>query len=205
VADQLAAPASHAPALVLTCGLSGSGKSLVAAALAERLGGIRLRSDVERKRLFGLAPAARGGPQIYTPEAGVRTYAQLQQLAAAALAAGVPVVVDAASLQRSERAAMQAVAAACGAPFRLLLCTAPPAVLAQRVGARLAVGQDASDATPEVLARQQHWVQWPGADEADHTWRLNTDAPLADVVARMNALPIPADSGAGTPRHAGSA
>ena len=197
VADHLAAPARPAPALVLTCGLSGSGKSLVAAAMAERLGGIRLRSDVERKRLFGLAPAARGGPQVYTPEAGVRTYARLQQLAAAALAAGVPVVVDAASLQHAERAAMQAMAAACGAPFRLLLCTAPPAVLAQRVAARLAVGQDASDATPEVLARQQQWVQWPGPDEADHTWCLDTDAPLAAVLARVQSLQLPAEGRSG--------
>jgi aminoglycoside phosphotransferase family enzyme/predicted kinase len=196
VALGLAASARRAPLLVLTCGLSGSGKSRVAAALAERLGGIRLRSDVERKRLFGLAPTTRGGPALYSAEAGARTYSRLQQLAQGALAAGVPVVVDAASLRHSERAAMQAVALACGAPFRLLLCQAPPAVLAQRVGARLASAQDASDATPALLGLQQQWVQWPGADEAPHTWRLDTDVPWQTVLARLEALPTAADAAA---------
>ena len=54
----------------------------------------------------------------------------------------------------------------------------------------LAVGEDASDATPDLLARQQQWVQWPGPDEAVHTWRLNTDAPLAQVLAWVDQLPI---------------
>ncbi len=179
-----------APLLVLTCGLSGAGKSAVAAALAARLGGIRLRSDVERKRLAGLAPTARGGPALYTPEAGARTYARLQQLAAEALAAGVPVVVDAASLLRQERADMQAVAARCGAQFRLLVCQAPTEVLAQRVQARHQAGQDASDATPEVLARQLAWVQWPGPDETAHTHWLNTDATPAAVLMRVQSLAL---------------
>ena len=132
----------------------------------------------------------RGGPALYTPEMGVRTYARLQQLAADALAAGVPVVVDAASLQRSERLAMQAVAAQAGAAFRLLVCQAPVPVLAQRVQARLQAGQDASDATPAVLQRQLAWVQWPGADEAGHTLWLDTDAPLDQVLARVQALAV---------------
>ena len=190
VASGLAAPADAPPWLVLTCGLSGSGKSGVAAALAEHLGGIRLRSDVERKRLAGLPPTARGGPALYTPEAGVRTYARLQALAAGALAAGVPVVVDAASLQQSERLAMQAVAERSGARFRLLVCQAPADVLLQRVHARQAAGHDASDATGEVLARQQGWVQWPGADEATHTLWLDTDAPPDVVRARVQSLAL---------------
>lgn len=181
---------SKAPRLVLTCGLSGSGKSLVAAALAERLGGIRLRSDVERKRLAGLAPTDRGGPALYTSGHGAATYTRLQQLAAGALAAGVPVVVDAASLRRDERAAMQAVAQQAGAGFRLLLCDAPLAVLGQRISDRLASGHDASDATPELLARQQRWFEPPGADEAGHTWRVATDAPLVQVLQQVERLPL---------------
>lgn len=205
VADQLPAAAARTPWLVLTCGLSGSGKSLVAEALAERLGGIRLRSDVERKRLAGLAPTARGGRDLYTADAGVRTYARLQHLAAGALAAGVPVVVDAASLRRSEREAMQAVAAAAGAGFRLLLCEAPAPVLAQRVKSRLATGQDPSDATAEVLARQHQWVQWPGTDEASHTWRLDTGGPVNTVLAQLDVLPVHAEYAHAAPRNPGPA
>jgi predicted kinase len=182
------------PVLAAVGGLSGSGKSAVASGIAPRIGAapgaVILRTDVERKRLAGLPPTARGGAALYTADAGARTYARLQQLAAGALAAGVPVVVDAASLQHTERTAMQAVANACGAAFKLLVCQAPTEVLVQRVQARLQAGQDASDATPEVLTRQLDWVQWPGPDEAAHTLWLDTDAPLAEVLARVQSLPL---------------
>ncbi|MEK8053272.1 AAA family ATPase [Ideonella sp. DXS22W] len=181
------APAPAPPRLVLMMGLSGSGKSRVAAALAEGLGGVRLRSDVERKRLFGLSPQARGGAALglYAPEAGQRTYARLQALAEAALAAGVPVVVDAASLRRAERDAMRALAARLGRPFTLLLCHAPEAVLRQRLAERQARGDDASDAGPDLLATQAGWAEWPGADEAADTWRLDT---ATDTVPWPQAL-----------------
>ena len=188
VATELAAPPQ--PRLVLTFGLSGSGKSLVAGQLAERLGGVRVRSDVERKRLFALPPTARAVPGLYSPDTTRRTYERLAELAEGALAAGIPVVVDAASLNRAERDAMRAVAVAQGAHFTLLVCEAPPAVLLARVQARMAADGDASDATPEVLAQQQSWAEWPGADEAGDTLRLCTDVPLATLTERTEALPI---------------
>ena len=189
LATALAAPPPQ-PRLVLTFGLSGSGKSLVAGQLAERLGGVRVRSDVERKRLFALPPTARAMPGLYSPDTTRRTYERLAELAEGALAAGIPVVVDAANLNRNERDTMRAVAAAQGAHFTLLVCEAPPAVLLARVQARQAVGADASDATPEVLARQQGWAEWPGADEAGDTLRLHTDVPLATLAEQIEALPI---------------
>lgn len=179
-----------APRLVLTFGLSGSGKTLAASRVAERLGGVRVRSDVERKRLFALPPTARTTPGLYAPEANRRTYERLQEVADQALAAGVSIVVDAASLQRHERDAMRAVAARHGAAFHLLVCQAPLPVLQARVAARQAEGRDASDATPEVLARQQQWAEWPGADEAADTLVLNTDGSLDEVVRRIEALPL---------------
>jgi predicted kinase len=80
------------------------------------------------------------------------------------------------------------VAADQGARFRLLVCQAPAAVLMQRVQLRQAQGHDASDATVEVLARQQGWVQWPSADEAAHTLWLDTDAMPDEVLQRVHAL-----------------
>jgi predicted kinase len=79
-------------------GQADSGSDLAAA-----LGGVRLRSDVERKRLFGLAPSARTHGAVYSDAANRLTYERLAQLAATVLGAGLPVVVDAASLKRSER------------------------------------------------------------------------------------------------------
>ena len=78
-----------APQLVLMTGLSGSGKSTVAAELAARLGALRLRSDVERKRLAGIAAAARGAADLYSPRMTELTYGRLQALAATLLAARI--------------------------------------------------------------------------------------------------------------------
>lgn len=182
--------AAAAPRLVLTVGLSGSGKTLVAGQLAERLGGIRVRSDVERKRLFALPPTARAVPGLYAPEATRRTYERLQEVADEALDAGVSIVVDAASLRRSERDAMRAVAARHRAPFTLLVCQAPLPVLQARLRARQAAGHDASDATPEVLSQQQQWAEWPTADEAGDTLTLDTDGSLDEVAQRIEALAL---------------
>lgn len=159
-----AAPANapHRPPLLITCGLSGSGKSTVAAAVMARLGAVRLRSDVERKRLFGLAAledSAQRGLNIYTPEATARTFARLGELAAGALEAGWPVVIDAAFLRREQRDAMHALARQRGLPFAILHCQAPEAVLRQRIALRQNQGQDPSEATADVLARQQQWLE----------------------------------------------
>jgi hypothetical protein len=188
LAAQLSAPAR--PLLVAMMGLSGSGKTAVAGQLAELLGGVRLRSDVERKRLFGLPPTGHAGPALgmYSPDATLRTYERLQELAAGALNAGVSVVVDAASLRRAERDALRALAQRLHADFRLVCCSAPPAVLLARVVRRQAVGQDASDATPEVLAMQQKIAEWPAEDEAEGLVRLDTDRPPAALAQAVDAL-----------------
>ncbi len=179
---------SAPPRLVMSFGLAGAGKSTVALALAECLGGVRLRSDVERKRLFSVPPTARAVPGLYSADATRRTYDRLQDLARAALAAGVSVVVDAASLRRSERDAMRAVATQTGACFTLLVCDAAPGVLAERVRQRMRAGDDASDATPELLALQQSMAEWPGGDEAAYTLRIATDPPWPVLRASIEVL-----------------
>ena len=190
VARALATPPR--PQLVLMMGLSGSGKTGVAGQLARQLGGVRLRSDVERKRLFGLTATARVEPSLglYTAEATRRTYARLQSLAEGALRAGVAVVVDAASLHRAERDAFRALARRLGLAFKLVLCEAPAAVLAQRLAARTADGQDASDATVEVLRQQQQFTEWPGDDERADLLRLATDVDRPQLAASIAALAL---------------
>jgi aminoglycoside phosphotransferase family enzyme/predicted kinase len=145
------------PALVLSTGLSGSGKSTVALELVQSLGAVRVRSDVERKRLYGLAATDRPADpaQLYHPQATVRTYERLAQIARVALEGGVSVVVDAVFNRRSEREALREVARACGATFAVLECRAPDRVLAQRVTSRRAAGRDASDADAAVVELQR--------------------------------------------------
>jgi len=139
--------------LVITHGLPGSGKTFQSQRLLERDGAIRLRSDVERKRLFGLGmfdDSHAKGLDLYTPEATARTYDRLLDLARTALNAGYPVVLDAAFLRRPEREAARALAHELKAPFSILACAAPPAVLRDRLRARR---HDASEADVVVLDR----------------------------------------------------
>lgn len=197
--------AARRPLLLLTCGVSGTGKSTVAAALAERRGAVRLRSDVERKRLYGLAPTevAPAGVELYGADATRRTYERLQEVAALALQAGESVVVDAAFLRRAERDAMRALAAAHGADCRVVLCQAPKAVLRERLLARRARGGDASDATPEVLLQQLRWVEWPAADEAGVVV-LDTDVAADELARRCDAIELDPPGGGAAPPAAGA-
>lgn len=140
-----------AAALFITHGLPGSGKTFVSQQLLEGQGAIRIRSDVERKRLFGLAPLAdsrAAGQAIYTPEATRRTYRRLFELARIVLQAGWPVVLDAAFLKYDERSQARAVARDTGVACSIVACEAPEAVLRQRLAARQG---DASEADAAVL------------------------------------------------------
>jgi hypothetical protein len=161
---------SGAPLLIVMTGLSGAGKSTVAQSLAERVGGIRIRSDVERKRLYGLAPESKSDGSIYTADATARTYVRLAEAARAVAAAGVPAIVDAAFLKREERLQFRALAGELGVHHVLVSCEAPPDVLRARVAARAALGADPSEAGVEVLERQLGWREPLGAQEqADAT------------------------------------
>jgi aminoglycoside phosphotransferase family enzyme/predicted kinase len=150
--------APHRPALMITCGLSGSGKTWLARRLASRLGALHVRSDVERKRLAGLEAHAdsRSPPDagIYSLEFNARTYAHLHDCAAAALVAGESIVVDAAFLRHGERQQFLDLARRVEARFTIVHCRAPEAVLRQRVAARAAARNDASEAGLDVLQRQ---------------------------------------------------
>jgi aminoglycoside phosphotransferase family enzyme/predicted kinase len=148
--------------LMITHGLSGSGKSHAAARLLEQAGAIRLRSDVERKRLHGLdalADSASVPGGIYGNAATARTYERLRELAAIALDAGWPVIVDAAFLQVDQRAEFEALARAHEVPFTILDCQAPQALLEQRLAARAAQADEVSEADARVLQQQMQTAQ----------------------------------------------
>lgn len=150
--------APAAPALLIAFGLAGSGKSWLCNALVEPLEAVRLRSDVERKRLFSTA-AARGATALptqgmYGQAANAATYRRLAQLAQQGLAAGFVMVVDATFLERRRRLAFRALARHGQVPFLLLHVDAPLPVLASRLAARARAGKDPSDADMAVLACQ---------------------------------------------------
>jgi aminoglycoside phosphotransferase family enzyme/predicted kinase len=156
LAENLIAP--PVPQLSITFGLSGSGKTTRSSAmlLADRTATtIRLRSDIERKRLYGLdaedSSHSAIGAGIYSEDAGARTYERLAALAASMLADGWSVIVDATFLRHSERARFRSLAQSLALPFAIIGCHAAIDVLQQRVGRRR---NDASEATQAVLASQ---------------------------------------------------
>ena len=136
-------------------GLSGTGKSTVAAGLAPDLGlrpGARvLRSDVTRKLLLGVDPEQRLPASAYTRETSRRVYDVLCRKAAMSLGAGYTVIIDAVALATEERASFAEVARAAGVAFSGLWLEARPEAMANRIRGRV---RDASDASPEVLAEQ---------------------------------------------------
>lgn len=156
--------------LLITHGVSGSGKSRQTGHLLEQFpGAIRIRSDVERKRLFGLGPlddsSSTLGGGLYTSDASARTYARLYELADQLLGAGQPVLVDATFMKRVHRQPFRELAGRHGVPFILLDCVADPDTLRARVTARRARGDDAAEADVAVLERQLQFDESPTADE----------------------------------------
>lgn len=175
--------AERRPALLITCGLSGSGKTWLARQLAPALGALHVRSDVERKRLAGLGPLddSRSPPDagIYTLEFNARTYDRLVECAGAALAGGEPVIVDAAFLRTAERLRFLRLAEDRGLPFSIVHCRAPRTVLRERLAARSAARDDASEAGLAVLDRQPSYWEPFGRAEHAHVVEVETDDPAA--------------------------
>lgn len=176
--------------LAITHGVSAVGKSHVAMRLVEALGAIRLRSDVERKRLFGEQKDADLGKLsagIYNQDASAATYQRLHQLADAALHAGFPVVIDATYLKQAQREAASQIAEACGAPFLILECSAPDEVIASWLERRKAAGNDPSDANMDVVRAQQASREALSDDELLHSKRVDTheSASLDSLITRI--------------------
>ncbi len=168
--------AARKPALVITHGLSGSGKSRICETLMTQCGAVRVRADVERKRLYGLSPQERHGAAagLYGEEATAATYQRLAALADEIIAAGYTAIVDAACLQRWQRDLLRGRARTAGVPFLCLAVTAPEAVLCDRISRRHAAGSDPSDALPAVLELQLKRREALGADELADTAELDS-------------------------------
>jgi aminoglycoside phosphotransferase family enzyme/predicted kinase len=152
------------PVLVAVGGLSGTGKSLLVRSLAADIlpapGAVWLRSDVERKAMFGVNETDKLPRAAYTREVTAKVYASLAAKARRVLAAGHSALVDAVFANPRERAEIEL--AAGGAAFHGLFLTAPLDVRIARVGGRTG---DASDADVAVVQAQAHY------DLGSITWR----------------------------------
>src|SRR5829696_7690481 len=149
------------PALVAMTGLSGTGKSTVAAALARALGAPIFSSDIVRKELAGrTGPAPAAWEQgLYGPDQTEATYGRLEELARKTLADGRVAVLDATFLDARRRERLAAVAEGAGVPLVLVETVCAEEVALGRIVARARRGVSLSDATAEVYRRQRAAVQ----------------------------------------------
>ncbi len=149
---------SSVPSLTICFGLSGSGKTAISRAILEGLPAIRIRSDVERKRLAGLSPLARSnsglGSGLYAAGNTERTYRWLADLAEKICSSGFSVIVDASFLRSNERMIFARLAKSLAIAFFIIDIRVDEPTLRCRVLRRMKSGSDASEANIEVLERQ---------------------------------------------------
>ena len=173
------------PAIVVTHGLAGSGKTTLSQTLLEMIGAVRIRTDVERKRAHGLPAAARDRDGIdsglYRPEATRETYLRALQSARSATAAGWRVIVDAGFLKRWQRQLFRDLASESGVPFIIVDFVAEKATLRERIAQRLHDPDEASDADLAVLEHQLQTQEPLTPDELGDTVVYETQRPLAEA------------------------
>jgi len=171
-------------AIVITHGLSGSGKTVISQSVAPDLGAIRIRSDVERKRLCGIDLLARSGSNvetgIYTQELTRATY---ERLARMVTGAGYPAIVDGAFLRRWQRDLFRGLAGELGVPFAILDVCAPEPVLRTRLTQRASSAGDASEADQAVLTHQISTHEPIADDEAREAVRVDSGLSGSDAAA----------------------
>ncbi|MDH3316364.1 MAG: AAA family ATPase [Gammaproteobacteria bacterium] len=175
--------------LLITFGVSGSGKSLLSGQLVGPLGAIRIRSDIERQR------RTTPGENRYSGFARQRTYARLESCADKVLGAGFPAIIDATFLTRQHRKRFWDLANEHSAPFVILSLSAPRNVLAHRVTTRQAEGKDPSEADVSVLDRQLEEMEPLTPREKEFSVEIesvvNADlAPVERFLRRAGRLPL---------------
>ena len=168
------APPAERPALLLTSGLPGSGKSRLAADLAENAGFKRIVSDVVRKELAGLKPTdsakAAFGEGIYSPEWNERTYGECLHRASQELFRGGRVVVDASFREAEKRELFTGMAEAMGVPCIVMHRSAPEEIVRERLSRR--GEKSVSDADWNISAEAAKRWEVPGAEESVRTFEI---------------------------------
>ena len=163
------------PTLYILHGPSASGKSTLARQLAPFTAAVILRSDVERKRLFGVGLKSNMGSGfgegIYTAQATEQTYHRLLELSEAVLDGGFSVMIDATFSQPAQRAMFQQMAKRRGCDYRIIDLHVPASILRQRIVARQ---HDVSDADLKILENQL--IAWQPLEPRERDYEINVDA-----------------------------
>jgi len=177
------------PTLLITYGLVGCGKSVLAQALAGRLGLVVISSDVTRKRLAELPQTERCFESfdsgIYSPEFTRKTYDTMYEQAREVLQTGGSVILDASFIKAAERQKAVELAEQTGARFWLLECRLDEDTARQRLAKRLEKGGSASDGRWEIYQAQQQRCEPPSELAADKRVIIDTSQPVADIARQV--------------------
>ena len=168
------------PALVITHGVTACGKSWLSERLIPEIHAVRVRSDLERKRLAGIEALGHSGSgvgeKLYAAAVTDRLYARLRDCAESALAAGLNVIVDASFLGAAQREQFRQAAIQQDIPFLILSCHASTATLQARLDNRSRTRLDPSEATRAVLDHQLATQEPLTAQEEAHALRIDTSS-----------------------------
>ncbi len=181
------------PRLIIMHGYSGSGKTWLSRQLMLQLPAIRVRSDIERKRMHGLQEAEGSdsavGGGLYEPDARAGVYERLSSLAETILSAGHNVIVDASFLERAERDRFRDLARRAGREFSIVSARAPREELQRRLERRDREGSDPSEADIAVLRYQLQNTDALEANERDAVIEVTTDKPvdIDQLVSELSA------------------
>ena len=184
----------HPTFIAIMHGVSGSGKSYQAQKMAEAMGAIRLRSDVERKRLFFLAPEQSStslvNKGIYTAAASDKTFNHLATMAKIIVDSGFPCIVDATFLHQSRRNQFLQLAKDSNVNFLIIDCHPPEATILERLSTRQRKGNDASEADEKVMRNQSKHREALTDSEQQYTVTTDTLSPLDINSLRHRLKPV---------------
>ena len=198
LAESATSPAERS-ILIITHGLSGSGKTFLSQRLMCALPAIRIRSDIQRKHLHGYSDLQESHSQfnadLYSGDATALTYGNLRDLAKLILHTGWHVIVDAANLSFTQRRIFIEIATVTKSRFLILDCVAQRSVLIDRVQRRATSGTDASEADLEVLQQQLEHYEPLSLDEKPYTLCVDTETAIDPVsiaadIRKLASAPI---------------
>lgn len=178
------------PALILTAGLIGSGKSYQARHLAQRLGAEIIRTDVLRKEMLNIAPAEKHfdafGKGIYTADISGKTYERAMILSAEKIRQGKPVIIDASFRSRSDRAMAVDLAARLQVPYYVIECVCPDDTVKARLEKRKQDKDNPSDGRWEILQDQKR--QYEAIREIPAGRHFTVDTSAHPDIFRQNMI-----------------
>ncbi len=180
------------PILIAMHGLSGSGKTWLSSKLVSALPAIRVRSDIERKRMFDMGECADSESAVaqglYSEAVNSETYDRLHAITEIVLCAGHGIIVDASYLKFTDRDDVRKLATCCGSQYILVQICASDETLRQRIRNRSDLGDDASEAGLDVLQFQQRHAEQLTAAEQRSALSICTDnnIDIADLVGRIH-------------------